>query len=336
MVFAKPKRQLENDLTSRNADNGDLLFSFQPSRQLCGELVQRPVITDEGVVTMSKPLISVVMSARNEEAYIADAIRSILSQTWSNFELIIIDDYSTDRTVQVCRSIRDSRIRLHSKVAEPTGLAASKNIGTSLAEGNYIAYQDADDCSTPTRLDRLLKESLKDPGRRIVSSWVEKVVRSRTTVFRPPTTHRAIVRGFHRAVKRGTFVSGAMMLPKSVANRFEYRTKFKYAQDWDHLARMSDSGEVEFVNIPEVLYRYFIRPKCSYMQHDWVAYNIFVRASMKRRRSGLPEWADIDEFHRYLQHHSVENAQWKMMAMLIATNAHLHGLGRHKFLGGTR
>ena len=285
---------------------------------------------------MAKPLVTVVMCARNEEAYIADAIRSILNQTWKDFELIIVDDYSTDHTVQVCESIDDMRIRIYSKSSEARGLAASKNVGTSLANGDYIAYQDADDLAMPTRIERLLQESLKRPGRRIVSSWVEKIIGQRATLFRPPTEHDAIVRGFHRAYKRCTFVSGAMMLPKSVAVRFKNRSQFKHQEDWDHLARMYESGEVEFVNIPEVLYRYFIRPKCSYMEPDWAAYNVFVRAIRKRRCSGLPEWADIDEFHRYLKQHPFENLRWRTMQILIAANVRIHFKKVQNYLNGQR
>ena len=274
---------------------------------------------------MTKPLISVVMPARNEQAYIADAIRSILNQTCRDFELLIIDDYSTDRTVEICRSFVDPRIRIYCKAAETPGQAASKNIGAALARGDYIACQDADDCSLPTRLEKLLDESLKKPARRVVSSWVERVTENKVTVFRPPAEHGAIVRGFHRATRRSTFVSGAMMIPRSVAIRFQNRPAFRHQEDWEQLARMYQSGEVEFVNIPEVLYRYFIRPKCSYTQSDWAAYNIFLRATLDRRWSGRPEWEDIEEFHRYLQHHPVEAARWKTIEVLLETNARLRG-----------
>ena len=83
---------------------------------------------------MTNPLVSVIMSVFNEERYVRAAIESILEQTYQNFELIIVDDYSTDRSLEICASIEDPRVRIYSKTDEPRRLAASRNIAIRMAQ----------------------------------------------------------------------------------------------------------------------------------------------------------------------------------------------------------
>ncbi len=97
------------------------------------------------------PLISVVMSVYNGERYLSEAIDSILSQTFTDFEFIIIDDGSTDTSAEIVHSYEDERVSLIRQ--KNTGLAAALNKGIELAKGEYIARMDADDVSLPERLE---------------------------------------------------------------------------------------------------------------------------------------------------------------------------------------
>lgn len=99
------------------------------------------------------PLISVVMSAYNEEEYIGDAITSILDQTYDDFEFIIIDDASTDRTKEIIESFDDRRIAVLEN-EENLGLTKSLNIGLNVAQGKLIARMDANDISARTRFEK--------------------------------------------------------------------------------------------------------------------------------------------------------------------------------------
>ena len=98
-----------------------------------------------------EPLVSVIMPAYNAEAYIAEAVSSILDQSWRNLELIVVDDASTDSTADVVRSFTDPRIRLLAN-SRNLGIAASTNRAVGASRGEYLALMDDDDISMPDRL----------------------------------------------------------------------------------------------------------------------------------------------------------------------------------------
>lgn len=102
------------------------------------------------------PKVSVLLSVYNSENYIRESIDSILTQTFENFELIIINDGSTDSSLDIIKSYKDSRIKLYNN-AENVGLTKSLNYGLSVAKGEFIARQDADDISHPMRFEKQIK-----------------------------------------------------------------------------------------------------------------------------------------------------------------------------------
>lgn len=99
------------------------------------------------------PFISVVMPAYNVEKYVEEAVCSILDQTYCDFEFIIVDDGSTDRTREILRSFSDPRISLLFN-DKNEGNYPARNRGCRLARGKYIAVMDADDVALPERLER--------------------------------------------------------------------------------------------------------------------------------------------------------------------------------------
>lgn len=100
------------------------------------------------------PLVSVIMPAYNSERYIAEAIKSVQSQTYNNLEIIIVDDCSRDRTRSIVRSIAkdDARV-LMIELAQNAGVANARNVGVAEAQGQYIALLDSDDLWEPHKLD---------------------------------------------------------------------------------------------------------------------------------------------------------------------------------------
>jgi glycosyltransferase involved in cell wall biosynthesis len=102
---------------------------------------------------MNEPMITVLMSVYNGEKFLKEAMDSILTQTFTNFEFLIINDGSTDNSMEIIESYNDSRIRLINN-EKNLKLIASLNKGISLARGKYIARMDCDDISMPERLEK--------------------------------------------------------------------------------------------------------------------------------------------------------------------------------------
>lgn len=120
------------------------------------------------------PKITVLLSVYNDEKYIGRAIDSILSQTFRDFELLIIDDSSTDKTRDIILAYKDTRIRLV-KTKKKIGITKSLNKGLKIARGNYIARLDSDDISYPDRLKKQMSFLENNKDYAIVGSRTEVI-----------------------------------------------------------------------------------------------------------------------------------------------------------------
>ena len=107
---------------------------------------------------IEKPLVSVIMPAYNAERYIEKSIRSVQRQTWPDWELIVLDDCSSDRTAEVAAGLarEDDRIRLYTN-EQNLGVARTRNRGLELCRGDYVAFLDSDDAWRPEKLELQLK-----------------------------------------------------------------------------------------------------------------------------------------------------------------------------------
>lgn len=120
-------------------------------------------------VLRSKNIISVVMPTYNAEKYVAEAIESVLNQTFNNFEFIIVDDGSTDSTKSIIQSFKDNRIKL---IENEHNFIASLNIGINNASGKYIARMDADDIMHRERLATQYATMEEPLNITVCSSWI--------------------------------------------------------------------------------------------------------------------------------------------------------------------
>ena len=120
------------------------------------------------------PALSVLMPVYNAEKFLAEAIESILNQTFRDFEFIIIDDGSKDRSVEIVRSYQDPRIRFYQNETN-MGISPTLNKGIALATTNLIARMDSDDISYPERLEKQYAYLLQNPDCAMVSSLVRAI-----------------------------------------------------------------------------------------------------------------------------------------------------------------
>ncbi len=118
------------------------------------------------------PKISVVLPVYNSEKYIAEAVQSILDQTFTDFELLIINDASTDGTLQILESFKDDRLKI---INNPTNLKVVKSLnkGLELAQGEFIARMDADDIAYPQRFEKQIAYFKKYPQVDVCGTWVQ-------------------------------------------------------------------------------------------------------------------------------------------------------------------
>lgn len=250
---------------------------------------------------MTNPLVSIIVPFCNEEKYIADAINSLLEQTYSNIEIVLVDDHSTDNSKQVCISFKDPRVKYFPKFHIPNGRAWSRNFGIEKATGEIITFLDADDTCSKDRIEFQLNK-LKELGmdKTMCGCWVQRKG-IQNSLMQMPVKHEDILKGFTRQYNRTTIVGATIMAHKNVFLKYEYRTKFKFYEDWDLLVRLGESNEIIFVNIDKPLYTYMIRSKGTKFQKDWLDYNIFMRDCQIRRVKNLPEYESPDEMFAELK-----------------------------------
>ncbi|MES2418185.1 MAG: glycosyltransferase family 2 protein [Bacteroidota bacterium] len=130
---------------------------------------------------MNNPKLTVLMPAYNAQQYIAEAIKSVLTQSFNNFELLIINDGSTDKTLAIINTFDDKRIRIINQ--ENKGIAAALNTGLSAANTIYIARFDADDICYPDRLQVQYDFMVANPDYSVIGSAADYVDVAKNYVF---------------------------------------------------------------------------------------------------------------------------------------------------------
>jgi len=205
---------------------------------------------------MQEPKISVLMSCYNAERWLSKAIESVLCQSLGDFEFIIVNDGSTDRTKEILElyARKDSRVCVLDK--QNTGLADSLNCGIRVAQGEWIARLDADDVCDPRRLERQLDHVLRNPETVLLGSGfveIDEVGREiKTHLY--PTQHRQLLRRLERV---GAFFphSSAFFRRSMVIGAGGYRPRIRRAQDHDLWLRLSSKGTIACLALPLVLIR---------------------------------------------------------------------------------
>lgn len=201
------------------------------------------------------PRVSVVMPVYNGEKHLAQAIDSVLGQTFGDFELIIVDDGSTDGTAQMLAGYgqRDQRVRVYHQ--ENQGVTVSRNAGCRVARGEYIAVLDADDVSLPQRLERQVRWLDAHSGIGVLGSWIDEIdskgVSQRILRW---STAAGIIRWSLICGENYICHSSVMMRRDLVADLGFYRPEVRLAEDYDLWSRASLVTQIAI--IPEVLVRY--------------------------------------------------------------------------------
>ncbi len=204
----------------------------------------------------ASPSITVLISVYNGEKYLREAIDSILSQTYADFELLIIDDGSTDGSADIVLSYRDDRITLE-KNEQNLGLERSLNKGIHLAKGHYIARMDSDDISLPTRLEKQNIFMDDHPDVALCGTQADYFGAQSKITTRNPVSHEEIRA---RTLFRCPILHPTAILRKSSLLNgnllYDLSGEYKYAEEYELWARILEKHQVH--NIDEVLLKYRI------------------------------------------------------------------------------
>ena len=223
-----------------NACHQEMPLQFMPNRH---------------VPELPEPRLTVVMPTRNAAPFLHEAVESILAQTMSNFEFIIVEDASTDGSAAVLAAFHDPRLRIVRNDRQ-RGQTISFNLGAEQARGEFLARMDADDISDPSRFEKQIACFDAKPDLGVCGTWT-RIFGDRThDVVSLPVSHEAIAAGM---LFRPHIANPSVMMRTAVfleAGGFD--TGFAQAEDYELWSRLI--FRTRFANSPEVLLAYRSHP----------------------------------------------------------------------------
>ncbi len=206
---------------------------------------------------MNSPLISVIIPVYNGEKTIEETIASLLQQTYSNWELIVIDDGSSDRTPIVIQDILAQHPQIQGRLVSypQTGACASRNRGAALAQGKFLAFLDADDVWTADKLELQLEALQNSPRAKVAYSWTDYI--NTTGKFLYPGGHATHQGNVYEYLLLSNFLengSNALICRDAFKNVGGFDESVTGVDEWDLFIRMAQQSEFscEFVVIPQV------------------------------------------------------------------------------------
>jgi hypothetical protein len=238
---------------------------------------------------MGTPYVSIVMSVFNGERFLREAIDSLLAQTFEDFELLVVDDGSTDRTSSILRAYGDPRLRTR-RNAQNVGQAASLNTGLVAARGIYVARLDADDVAFPDRLDKQVAHLDANATTAMIgSAWIEIDASGRRgRAHRPPT---ACIDLRWRLLFSNAFLHSSVLVRRAALPDAAYDTTIGYGEDYELWSRVATGWEVANLVEPLVLYRHSRSSKTATIPTAQAQVDAIAGANIDRVAKGEFAWS---------------------------------------------
>jgi len=239
---------------------------------------------------MNIPSITVLMTVYNGGEYLPLAVNSVLSQTYKDFEFLIIEDKGTDGSLKFLQSLYDPRVRLHAN-PQNIGQTKSLNLGLGMARGGYIARMDADDVASSSHwLENLLKVMAADAHHAVVSpraAAIDSSGKFSRVLNSPRTAEDILLKSFFASPINHV---GSLMRRTTIQGLKGYDESFKVAADYDLWSRLLRDGH-HLVNYPEVL--------VSVRYHDCSATrleigNKVIPEMTRIMRANISHWKKLD------------------------------------------
>jgi glycosyltransferase involved in cell wall biosynthesis len=266
--------------------------------------------------TKAAPAVSVVMPVFNAQQYLGSAIRSVLRQTFTDFEFIIVDDGSTDSSIRIMDTAArfDRRVRF---IEGPhQGIVGALNLGLSKARGEFVARMDADDISLPDRLLRQIEFLRSHPDHVLVGSRVLLIDPDGSPIcpFISETTHDEIDRA--QVELRWPLVHPAVMMRREVLLQLGgYRPQYEGLEDTDLFLRLAEIGKL--ANLSDILlhYRQHHRSICALRTLEQNQIRAALHREMHQRR-GIRIDRDEYAYHAPKRQRKEMQQQWSWQALL--------------------
>lgn len=210
-----------------------------------------------------RPLVSVILPTFNRAYILGEAIKSVLSQTYNNWELIIVDDGSTDKTADLVNTFKDKRIKYFKK--KNAGPCAARNYGISKSRGKWITYLDSDDVLLPACIETMVTELNKHPeavfalprGTRSLDLYENgKLVKTVDDSDDMPMAF-TVKDMFMRNARFACL--GFMHLRRLYEEGLRWDEKVGAMEDWEYMLTLGEKYPDGFLYVPEVLYDYHQR-----------------------------------------------------------------------------
>jgi hypothetical protein len=213
-------------------------------------------MTEEITTEEITPRVSVVVSTFNGERYIGQTLESLLGQSFCDFELIVVNDGSTDNTSRIVRGFKDNRLRFVENDRN-RGIAESQNRAMSLVRGEYVALQDHDDLSVPNRLEKQVAFLDKHPHVSLVGSECTVIDPNgqQTGRFTVPTSDIDLK---WTLLTHNPFLHTSVMFRQTVLDSispYSPAGEFTYAEDYEFLSRLAAKHAVANIAEPLVMWR---------------------------------------------------------------------------------
>lgn len=241
---------------------------------------------------MPKPAISVAMSVYNGERFLPLAIESVLGQSFADFELLILDDGSTDGSAAIIRRYAEADSRVRPVIRENRGLIASLNQLLDMAQAPFVARMDADDICRPERFARQVAFLTDHPDYGVVGSWSEDIGEHGEALVRSGADHPLVHEEMLAAIEQGEqlICHPAVMYRRDVVLSVGgYHAAFRHCEDLDLWLRLSSVTRMG--NIPERLLRYRRYPDQVSARHSTEQQigAVIARLAWEERRDGRPD-----------------------------------------------
>ena len=215
---------------------------------------------------MNRPLVTVLMPARNTARYIGEAIASVLKQSFTDFELLIINDGSTDNTVEIIAGFNDPRIRVFYQ--PPAGIAAALNKGLQLAKGELVARFDSDDICFPQRLEKQAAFLKSNPGYVLTGSDAEYITETGEHLFNFKCTGHTHEEIMQQLEVYCPFIHSSVMYRRMpVVSAGGYSPHAHQFEDYLLWVRLQHAGK--YHNIPEPLLQVRFNTQSVTIDEKW-------------------------------------------------------------------